>query len=168
MTVRNCLFFAALSLIPHVCQAQSLPPAPPAYVQAAEQQLVTQVNLLTSQVSLLTALHIANATAVQEFTACTAAAPYTLTRVTNGYTVLNKWPADLQGGITQALNYLRSYPTPTLLNPPAPPNDTLHRMMQYGEKMEVYQSVGASFGWGAALVIAQQMQCAAAFAKSFK
>ncbi len=170
MIVRNYLFCTALSLFSHVLQAQSLPPAPPAYVQAAEQQLVTQVNLLTTQVSLLTALHIANATAVQAFTACTAAAPASLTRLNakGNYALLDRWPADLQGGITQALNYLRTSPTPSLLYPPTSPNDVLHRMMQYGEKMEVYQSVGASYGWATSLVIGLQMQCAAELAKSFK
>ena len=170
MIVRNYLFCTALSLFSHVLQAQSLPPAPPAYVQAAEQQLVTQVNLLTTQVSLLTTLHNANAKAVQEFLACTAAAPASLTRLNakkDNYALLDRWPADLQGGISQALRILQFQPTPSLLYPPTQ-DLILHRMVQYGEKMEVYQSVGASYGWATSLVIGLQMQCAAELAKSFK
>jgi hypothetical protein len=120
---------------------------------------------------LLTALHIANATAVQEFTACTAAAPASVTRNNGrgGFALLDRWPADLQAGISVALQYLRTSPTPSLLYPPTSPNDYIHRKMLDGEQnREIFQSVGASYGWATSLVIAQQMQCAAAFAKSYK
>ena len=169
MIVRNYLFCTALSLFSHVLQAQSLPPAPPAYVQAAEQQLVTQVNLLTTQVSLLTTLHNANAKAVQEFLACTAAAPASLTRFNakGNFALLDRWPADLQGGISQALRYLQFQPTPSLLYPPTQ-DLLLHRRMQNSDYPQIVTILGASYGWATSLVIGLQMQCAAELAKSFK
>ena len=167
MIVRNYLFCAALSLFSHGSLAQSLPPAPPAYVQAAEQQLVTQVNLLTTQVILLTTRSNANAKAVHDFTACTAGAPAYLLKI-KGLT--DKWPPeyDTQGGITQALTYLSRNPLAPSNNPPDQLTLRTLGQMDGMQRPDWFQTVGASFGFAASLVIGMQMLCAAELAKSFK